>query len=230
MVKEIRKILQRDFFEAIKVKKGCWSSRQCRLSGGSSTRSNFVDFCCWFRGCVENKDISQSMAICFVSLGTVQRIPVGCRKSFCGRRERKRWEGGQSGGRVRVEMNVSIKEGYVAGGRYELLEPLGEGSTSVTYLGRDLDVEPGGKGEDVVVKVMTLKGISSWKVLELFERESRTLASISHPSIPEYLGSLQVDTEDDRIFFLVQRRAPGRYRAHETTVLALVPPISHIMF
>lgn len=40
----------------------------------------------------------------------------------------------------------------------------------------------------MAVKTVTLRGLRSWKVLELFEREARTLQSLRHPSIPRYRG------------------------------------------
>ena len=59
-------------------------------------------------------------------------------------------------------------------------------------------------GNEVAVKALSLKRLSNWKQLELFEREAGTLASLSHPSIPRYVAHFEQDTQQDRAFFLVQ--------------------------
>lgn len=64
-------------------------------------------------------------------------------------------------------------------------------------------------GNEVAVKALSLKRLSNWKQLELFEREAGTLASLSHPNIPRYVAHFEQDTQQDRAFFLVQvRRLP----------------------
>ncbi len=51
---------------------------------------------------------------------------------------------------------------------------------------------------------MSFRSIKDWKQLELFERESKILKSLSHPGIPAYIDSFEVDTDDDRAYVLVQ--------------------------
>ncbi|KAK9822343.1 hypothetical protein WJX74_010055 [Apatococcus lobatus] len=97
------------------------------------------------------------------------------------------------------------KAGEVVGGRYKMLEVLGQGSSGVTY--KALDKE---SGNEVAVKALSLKRLSNWKQLELFEREAGTLASLSHPSIPRYIAHFEQDTQQDRAFFLVQELAVGK--------------------
>ena len=61
----------------------------------------------------------------------------------------------------------------------------------------------------VAVKVLSLRGMTNWKQLELFEREAQTLASLQHPAIPRYVAHFEQDMLQDRAFFLVQVPAPS---------------------
>jgi serine/threonine protein kinase len=57
----------------------------------------------------------------------------------------------------------------------------------------------------VAIKALSLRGRGfDWKQLQLFEREARALESLSHPGIPRYIDYFEVDTDEDRGFFLVQ--------------------------
>lgn len=56
----------------------------------------------------------------------------------------------------------------------------------------------------VAVKALSLRSMSDWKQLELFEREAAALRSLSHPSIPAYKDYFEVDSDGDRSYFLVQ--------------------------
>ena len=80
---------------------------------------------------------------------------------------------------------------------------LGRGSFGTTYEAEQPD------GTSVAVKVLALRDMKSWKALELFEREAKTLKSLSHPAIPEYVDYFEVDSDGDVKFCLVQRIAPG---------------------
>ena len=62
----------------------------------------------------------------------------------------------------------------------------------------------GPDGTVVAVKALSLRRMTDWKQLELFEREAKTLKSLDHPGIPKYIDYLSEDTEKDRGFFLVQ--------------------------
>jgi len=104
-----------------------------------------------------------------------------------------------------LSMATALGKGKTLKERYVLSEELGRGSTSVTFSAVDR-----ASGHDVVVKALALRGLQSWKTLELFERESKALAALDHVSIPSYVDSFQEDTKDDRMFFLVQERAPGK--------------------
>ena len=54
------------------------------------------------------------------------------------------------------------------------------------------------------MKALSLRRMTDWKQLELFEREAQTLETLQHPGIPKYIDYLSEDTEKDRGFFLVQ--------------------------
>ena len=56
---------------------------------------------------------------------------------------------------------------------------------------------------------LSLRGSGRWKSVELYERESRLLRGLSHPSIPAFVDAFEVDTPTDRVYVLVQQLAPG---------------------
>lgn len=89
--------------------------------------------------------------------------------------------------------------------RYEILEILGEGGVGITYKAKDIQTD-----RFVAVKVISFRQVSDWKTLNLFEREVRVLQQLNHPAIPQYLDSFEIDTEDDRLFYIVQALAPGQ--------------------
>jgi hypothetical protein len=94
--------------------------------------------------------------------------------------------------------------GEVIQDRYEILGVLGRGGSGITYRASDRVT-----GTPVALKELSLRGLSDWKKLELFERESQILASLDFPGIPKYADAFQVDTADDRHFYLVQALAEG---------------------
>ena len=59
-------------------------------------------------------------------------------------------------------------------------------------------------GRPVAVKALSLRGLRDWKQLQLFEREAATLQGLDHPCIPAYVDHFELDTTNDRGFFLVQ--------------------------
>jgi serine/threonine protein kinase len=88
--------------------------------------------------------------------------------------------------------------------RYRIVRELGRGGTGVTYRAESIQT-----GQTVALKELSLKGLKDWKQIELFEREARTLESLDHPAIPAYVDYFQVDTADNRLFYLAQDLAPG---------------------
>nr|WP_290228321.1 serine/threonine-protein kinase [Trichocoleus desertorum] len=93
----------------------------------------------------------------------------------------------------------------IVGDRYRILEVLGQGGIGTTYKAEDLQTQ-----QQVALKALSLRRINDWKVLELFEREARVLSYLQHPAIPRYLNYFQVDTPENRWFYLVQELAAGR--------------------
>ncbi|MBW4491038.1 MAG: serine/threonine protein kinase [Trichocoleus desertorum ATA4-8-CV12] len=93
----------------------------------------------------------------------------------------------------------------IVGDRYRILEVLGQGGIGTTYKAEDLQTQ-----QQVALKALSLRRINDWKVLELFEREARVLSYLKHPAIPRYLNYFQVDTPENRCFYLVQELAEGR--------------------
>ncbi|WP_437624537.1 protein kinase domain-containing protein [Sorangium sp. So ce1151] len=102
-------------------------------------------------------------------------------------------------------MNFEHPEGHVIAHRYRVVRVLGRGGTAITYEAEDLST-----GERVAVKQLLIWKRSEWKALDLFEREARVLASLTHPSIPRYVDYLKLDSEPGPCFYLVQALAPGR--------------------
>ena len=81
---------------------------------------------------------------------------------------------------------------------------LGRGSFGTTYECERPD------GSLVALKVLQLRELKNWKALTLFEREAKTLSGLSHPAIPEYVDSFEIETAGDVKYCLVQRIAPGK--------------------
>ncbi|CAG9461090.1 unnamed protein product [Pedinophyceae sp. YPF-701] len=80
---------------------------------------------------------------------------------------------------------------------------IGSGSVGTTYR----CVSP--EGDPVAIKVVTLR-TGRWKAMELFEREARVLRNLSHPNIPQYRDSFEVESADDVSCYLVQDLVLGK--------------------
>jgi TPR repeat protein len=80
-------------------------------------------------------------------------------------------------------LTASRRENVLTGfhGTYRLEARHGEGSFGVTYRARNAST-----GAPVIVKELRIERLDDWKALELFEREGRVLASLSHPNIPAF--------------------------------------------
>jgi serine/threonine protein kinase len=76
--------------------------------------------------------------------------------------------------------------------RYTVERALGEGGFGLAYLARRED------GTPVVLKQLRLARMADWKALELFEREARVLAALSHPGIPRLYEFFARDGESPR--------------------------------
>ena len=101
-------------------------------------------------------------------------------------------------------MEILHRQGEIIGGRYQIVTTLGQGGMATTYAAVDLT-----NSQRVALKVVSLRQASDWKVLELFEREAKVLANLHHPFIPQYLDYFELDTKDDRRFYLIQELVAG---------------------
>jgi serine/threonine protein kinase len=95
--------------------------------------------------------------------------------------------------------------GDIISEKYRIIETLGQGGNGITYKAEDIN-----SGEQVALKALSLHHMSDWKQMELFDREAQTLASLNHPGIPKYLDYFQVDTPEDRGFYIVQQLVVGK--------------------
>ncbi|MEW6492722.1 MAG: serine/threonine-protein kinase [Cyanobacteriota bacterium] len=82
---------------------------------------------------------------------------------------------------------------------YEIQQRLGKKAGRQTLLARDIKTQ-----ELVVIKLLTFSSDFNWDDLKLFEREAQTLQSLSHPALPRYLDSFELDTPNGKGFALVQ--------------------------
>jgi serine/threonine-protein kinase len=78
--------------------------------------------------------------------------------------------------------------GTVVGGRYRMVQTLGQGAFGRTLLADDLTLN-----RRVAVKVLDARQDLDWKAYELFEREADVLAGLRHQGIPAVHGRLRED-------------------------------------
>lgn len=89
--------------------------------------------------------------------------------------------------------------GEVLADRYVIECRLGKQAGRQTLLARDNSTQ-----ELVVVKLLTFGKDLEWDDFKLFQREAETLQTLSHPAIPRYLDSFELDTRSGKAFALVQ--------------------------
>ncbi len=85
-------------------------------------------------------------------------------------------------------------------GRYRITRVLGEGAQGTSFEAVDAK-----EGRLVAVKRFAVKGASSWKDVELAEREAVVLRSLSHPLIPSFIEHF----EEDGALYLVTQLVNG---------------------
>ncbi|MBE9093526.1 serine/threonine-protein kinase [Tychonema sp. LEGE 07203] len=95
--------------------------------------------------------------------------------------------------------NIGDLLGEILANRYQCDRRLGKQAGRQTLLARDLNTQ-----QQVVVKLLSFSSDFNWEDLKLFEREVETLKSLSHPAIPRYLDSFEIDTPSRKGFALVQ--------------------------
>lgn len=95
-------------------------------------------------------------------------------------------------------------QGELIDDRYQIVTPLGQGGMGTTYAAVDRDTH-----QRVAIKAVSLRQVRDWKIVELFEREAKVLATLKHSAIPQYLNYFHQDTDSDRYFYLVQELVEG---------------------
>jgi len=95
--------------------------------------------------------------------------------------------------------NIGDVSKEILADRYQCDRRLGKQAGRQTLLARDLKTQ-----QQVVVKLLSFSSDFNWEDLKLFEREVETLKSLSHPAIPRYLDSFEIDTPNRKGFALVQ--------------------------
>ena len=83
------------------------------------------------------------------------------------------------------------------------MEPLGQGSQGSTFRGVDRET-----GDNVAIKVLSLKGANNWRAFDRFEREMDTLAELEHPGVPRYVDRYAYEASGD--YFLVMELVEGQ--------------------
>ncbi|WP_013321827.1 serine/threonine protein kinase [Gloeothece verrucosa] len=89
--------------------------------------------------------------------------------------------------------------------RYQIIRVLGKGGMGTTYEAQHLETR-----ETIALKAISLRGLIDAKQLELLEREVEVLKKLHHPAIPQYLDYFEIDSDTDRVFYIVQQLAPGK--------------------
>jgi len=102
-------------------------------------------------------------------------------------------------------MELLHQPGQIIAERYRIIDTLGQGGIGITYKAEDLQTN-----HQVALKALALRRMTDWKVLELFEREANILGQLNHLRIPQYIDYFQVDTTEDRGFYIAQQLAPGK--------------------
>ena len=85
-------------------------------------------------------------------------------------------------------------------GRFVVLGAIGEGSQGRTFDGFDRL-----EGHPVAIKRFDVRGATTWKDVELAEREARVLQSLSHPKLPRYVDRF----EEGGALYLVMEKIEG---------------------
>ncbi|MDX2153474.1 MAG: protein kinase [Bryobacteraceae bacterium] len=91
--------------------------------------------------------------------------------------------------------------GVLFAGKYQVLERLGEGGTSVVFKARDLE-----SGELVAVKIIRPENLENPRVLESFRREAGIASRLDHANVVRVIGS----GEQDGLHYLVLEFVGGR--------------------
>ena len=103
----------------------------------------------------------------------------------------------------RGDFNIRALPNNTINERYRLLGHLGKGGQGRTVAAHDLQNDT-----LVVIKLLDMGRLSSWKNLELFEREAHTLQTLDHASIPRYVDAFSIGDPPES-FCIVQEYIHG---------------------
>ncbi|MGF1490275.1 MAG: serine/threonine protein kinase [Prochloraceae cyanobacterium] len=95
--------------------------------------------------------------------------------------------------------------GRIIADRYQIIKSLGQKPGRKTYLAKDLN-----DSELVVIKLLIFDDDLEWQDFKLFEREANTLKNLSHPAIPSYLDSFELELPEGKSFAIVQTYIEAR--------------------
>jgi hypothetical protein len=96
------------------------------------------------------------------------------------------------------------RRGEIVAERYRIVDVLGRGGNAETFRVEDVKT-----GQLLALKELLLGKAADWKVVELFEREAKVLAGLSHAAIPRYVAHGEVSGPAGPSFYLVQELASG---------------------
>ncbi len=105
-----------------------------------------------------------------------------------------------AGGTKAPSVDVADQVELLGQGRYAVVGVLGEGSQ-----GQTLEAVDKRDGRLVAIKRFRIKGASSWKDVELAEREARVLSNLAHPLLPRYIEHF----EENGALCLVMEKVEG---------------------
>ncbi len=88
--------------------------------------------------------------------------------------------------------------------RYRIESLIAHGGIGSTYLGFDTT-----KNRNVAIKALDFDKMEDWKILELFQREVKTLKAVRHPLIPDYYDDCEHSQGGRKYFILVQEYVAG---------------------
>ena len=100
-------------------------------------------------------------------------------------------------------------------GRYKIEEPLGVGGSSQVYLARDQALN-----RDVALKVLDPAAAADGKTRNMFVKEARALAQLSHPNI---VAVYDVGEVDDSPFIVMEYLGGGSLKQRLETTGPLKP-------
>ncbi|MEO0848925.1 MAG: protein kinase, partial [Cyanobacteria bacterium J06648_1] len=75
--------------------------------------------------------------------------------------------------------------------RYKIKQQISHKAGRSTYLADDYETN-----QQVVIKILEFNDLFDWDTYKLFEREAKTLKSLSHPNIPQFLDYLEINEEN----------------------------------